>query len=162
MIFKQGSPGEYSVENADLDQDHGRMEKMMDPPANPAWGRFQQSNENREKVPNLQDYLKAKGTRENANKHFLTSIEIYFEGLTQTMEDLLQHSVVAIHNEMEERLDSTESDVISTLKSNHNRRHTMRRQMDQANQAWVQQFSNLCNKIAPPEEGSRVLVSASF
>lgn len=138
------------------------MEKMMDPPANPAWDQFQQSDENREKVPNLQDYLEAKCTRENAKKHFLTSIEISFEGLTQTMEDLLQHSVVAIHNEMEERLDSTESDVISTLKSNHNRRHTMRKQMDQANQAWVQQFSNLCNKIAPPEEGSRVLVSASF
>jgi hypothetical protein len=126
------------------------MESTMDP-ANAAWNQFQQSNDNRDNVPNLQSYLEAKSTRENAKKHFLTSIEIYFEGLTQTMEDLLQHSVVAIHNEMEDRLDSTEADVISTLKSNHNRRHTMRKQMDQANQAWVKQYSQLFNKIAPPE-----------
>ncbi|CAJ1961951.1 unnamed protein product [Cylindrotheca closterium] len=149
-----GSPSENSIENADLDPDcHCRMESTVDP-ANAAWNHFQQSNENHDKVPNLQSYLEAKSMRENAKKQFLTSIEIYFEGLTQTMDDLLQHSVVAIHNEMEERLDSNEADVIATLKSNHNRRHIMRKQMDQANQAWVRQYSQVCNKIAPPEQAS--------
>lgn len=131
------------------------MENSVDP-ATAAWEEFQQSPANKESVPNLQFYLEAKSNRENAKKHFLTAIEIYFEGLTQTMDDLLQHSVVAIHNEMEERLDGTESEVISTLQSNHNRRHTMRQQMDQANQVWVQQYVQICNKIAPPDGNTLV------
>lgn len=125
-----------------------RMESAVDT----AWEEFQLSHENRQVVPNLQAYLEAKMTREVAKKNFHATIEIFFDGLTQTMKDLLQHSVVAIHNEKEERLDHVEADIVASFKSNHKRRKHMKQQMDTANDAWVQQYSQLCNRIAPPEE----------
>ena len=75
------------MEGGNLDSNAGRMENSVDP-AIAAWEEFQQSQGNLDAVPNLESYLLAKSDRYNAKKHFMTHIEIYFEGLTQTIDDM--------------------------------------------------------------------------
>ena len=77
-------------------------------------------------APNLQTFLGAKSIRETAKENFSTGLEECIAGLNEAMiNEMLQDSVVAVHQEQGERFEAYEADIIATMKSNHTRRKAL-------------------------------------
>lgn len=99
-------------------------------------------------TPNLEAYLAAKNARIAATKQFEQALEECLEGLTRAMtEELLADSVGKIYEEQGQRFEAFESDIISTMKSNHSRRMALLSNMEQANARWERQFKKLRGDI---------------
>lgn len=109
-----------------------------------------------DEAPNLHSYLSAKSIREAAKQSFLKALEECAHGLDETMiNEMLQDSVVAVHQEQGERFEAHEVSIIDRMKSNHNRRNDMIKRMDAANTKWESKYKRLRGNVLLHEEDSR-------
>ena len=109
-----------------------------------------------EEVPNLSPYLSAKEAREAARENFLKALEECEGGLRKSMlEEMLKDTIVAIHQEQGERFESHETDIISTMVSNHERRKEMLKSIDTADAEWRKKYKRVRRNIEQ-EEASEV------
>jgi hypothetical protein len=101
-----------------------------------------------EDAPSLQSFLGAKSIRETAKENFSAGLEECIAGLNEAMiNEMLQDSVVAVHQEQGERFEAYEADIIATMKSNHTRRKDLLKCMDDANVRWDRQYKRLRGSI---------------
>jgi hypothetical protein len=81
-------------------------------------------------APNLPAFLRANSTRETAKENFSAALEEYVTGLTQAMtQEMLQDSMVAIHQEQGGRFEAYEAAIVATLNTNHARRNDLLKKM---------------------------------
>lgn len=110
------------------------------------WNFFTQS-ETFERAPNMESFLHAKSSREAATEKFSIRLEECLNGLSEAIHDMLNDSVVPIHNQTLERLEGCDADIVATMKSNHNRRQALTKRMDDANEKWAKQYQQLRKAI---------------
>jgi flagellar capping protein FliD len=110
------------------------------------WKSFTHS-ETLETAPNLESFLLAQSSRKMATENFSLSLDECLNGLNEAIHDILNDSVVPIHNETLERFEACDADIVATMKSNHNRRATMTKCMEDANAKWTKQYQRLRQKI---------------
>jgi hypothetical protein len=96
---------------------------------------------------NLKSFLLTQSSRKMATENFSLSLDECLNGLNEAIHDILNDSVVPIHNETLERFEACDADIVATMKSNHNRRATMTKCMEDANAKWTKQYQRLRQKI---------------
>jgi hypothetical protein len=143
---------ERTQSNADEGGAAGNEEQDEDEQEeNDEWKQFMESATS-DDAPNLPAFLGAKSTREAAKVYFSAALEEYVNGLTQAMtQEMLQDSVVAVHQEQGERFETYEADIVATLKTNHARRNDLLKKMDDANSRWDRQYKRLRQEILSEE-----------
>jgi hypothetical protein len=138
--------------NADEGGAAGDEEQDDEQEENDEWKQFMESATS-DDAPNLPAFLGAKSTRETAKVYFSAALEEYVNGLTQAMtQEMLQDSVVAVHQEQGERFETYEADIVATLKTNHARRNHLLKKMDDANSRWGRQYKRLRQGILSEEK----------
>ena len=138
-------------EITDAAQDNGEEEHGSKEDDHDEWARFAESA-NPGSTPNLEAYLDAKSKKENSKEQFSATLEECVVGLNQTMiHEMLQDSVVSLHEDFGKRFEAYETDIIATMKSNHNRRTALLKAMDEANRTWNVQYKNIRATILAEE-----------
>eukprot|EP00980_Cylindrotheca_fusiformis_P003215 scaffold732_cov114-Cylindrotheca_fusiformis.AAC.3 len=110
------------------------------------WIAFTQS-ETMETAPNLESYLQAKSSRQAATENFSSRLDQCLHGLNEAIHDILNDSVVPIHNQTLERVEGCDADIVANLKANHARREALTKCMDDANEKWAKQYQRIRTKI---------------
>ena len=129
----------------------GEEEEEEEEAEDSEWKAFVESATS-EDAPNLEAFLDAKSLRETAKENFSAGLEEGIAGLHEAMiNDMLQDSVVAVHQEQGERFEAYEADIIVTMKSNHARRRAFLKRMDNAHVRWEMQYKRLRGNILKTE-----------
>lgn len=103
------------------------------------WDSFKKS-ESFDNAPNLKSFLLAQSARKTDAENFSIALDECLDALNTTIHDILNESVVRLHNEQGERFEAFENDIVGTMKSNHKRRHALLKCMDDANEKWGKQY----------------------
>jgi hypothetical protein len=88
-------------------------------------------------APNLLAFLGSKSTQETSKENFSAALEDYVTSLKQAMaQEMLQDSVIAIHQEQGEHFKAYEAAIVATLNTNHACCNDLLKKMDDANSRW--------------------------
>ena len=88
-------------------------------------------------APNLLAFLGSKSTRETTKENFSAALEDYVTSLKQAMaQEMLQDSVIAIHQEQGEHFKAYEAAIVATLDTNHACCNDLLKKMNDANSRW--------------------------
>ena len=114
------------------------------------WESFQKS-ETTTNAPNLKMFLEAQSKRMMDAENFSAALEQCLGSLNSTIHDILNESVVKVHNDQGERFEELEADIVRMMKSNHKRRNALLNSMDEANEKWTKQYNVLRGVISQTE-----------
>jgi hypothetical protein len=128
------------------EQDTAAEEEEEDFNFDSEWKSFTHS-ETLETSPNLKSFLLTQSSRKMATENFSLSLDECLNGLNEAIHDILNDSVVPIHNETLVRFEACDADIVATMKSNHNRRAALTKCMEDANAKWTKQYQRLRQKI---------------
>jgi hypothetical protein len=95
-------------------------------------------------APNLLAFLGSKSTRETSKENFSAALEDYVTGLKQAMaQEMLQDSVIAIHQEQGEHFKAYEAAAVATLNTTQACCNDLLKKMDDANSRWNRHYKQL-------------------
>jgi hypothetical protein len=156
MQTEQGGTAKADSETNDCDDSDETEDKEGKNTFEKEWDFFlaSLSSSNTENKVNLKSFLKVFQARKTATETFSLALDDCLNGLHQEIHDMFDDSVVKVHNEQVGRFEALETDIVATLKSNHARRESLLKCMDQANHEWNQKYKHLCHDIASPGEAT--------
>jgi hypothetical protein len=103
-------------------------------------------------APNLLAFLGSKSTRETTNETFSAALDNYVTGLKQAMaQEMLQDSLVAIHQEQGEHFKAYVAAIVATLNTNHACCNDLLKKMDDTNSRWDRHYKQLRQGILSEE-----------
>jgi hypothetical protein len=102
-----------------------------------------------ENVPlTLEAYLMAKQARHSAKQAFEDAMDECLNGLTQAMTvELIQDTVGVVYQEQSEPLDELQTDILTTIQSNHERRKVLLQTIEHTNTIWERHYKKLRRSI---------------
>lgn len=104
---------------------------------NAAWNKWLERLSDRSNAPNLQAYLAAKATRDNAKKKLEIALEECLQRLTYAMtEEMIADTVGVVYQEQGARFEALEASLVDVIKSNHIRRVELNRSLVDADALW--------------------------
>jgi hypothetical protein len=95
-------------------------------------------------APNLLAFLGSKSTQETTKENFSAALEDYVTSLKQAMaQEMLQDSVIAIHQEQGGHFKVYEAAIVATPNTNHACCNHLLKKMDDANSTWDRRYKQL-------------------
>jgi len=99
-------------------------------------------------APQLALFLEAQSKRQNLQQKSSAVFEECLQGMSETLtKGLIHDSVVGMHEQQSRQIKESEARVEDLIKSNIRRKETMVEALKSANECWVSQYSNLCDRV---------------